>query len=261
MAGMARADRYNDLMFRLGDLARERLADRPSPPRSMARVFKAEEGLVAQREALEELEREMNDEDEGYKAFLDLQQAERAEQEEITAKWKRAVEGIEAQAKEVRRRLSSKRAAARYDVESLRKAEALHEDLELAAQHDPKRVGTSRENVKRLRLIALRKQRELEELEADLKALLTPRPGQLGAEGILAHRRLLEMDDEAEARKLELERTMARFDQAIAAKEEELGAAEDYLDQALFLLGEECYGLRVADPALAALYDQLDQAG
>ena len=53
---------------------------------------------------------------------------------------------------------------------------------------------------------------------------------------------------------------MKELDDAIAAKEEEVKAAEDFLDQALFLLGEEVYGERIADPALAALYLRLDRA-
>jgi hypothetical protein len=68
------------------------------------------------------------------------------------------------------------------------------------------------------------------------------------------------MEDEAEGRKAEHEARMQELDQQIAAKEEEVHAAEDYLDQAVFLLGEEVYGARINDPALAALYPRLDKA-
>jgi hypothetical protein len=37
-------------------------------------------------------------------------------------------------------------------------------------------------------------------------------------------------------------------------------AAEDYLDQAIFLLAEECYTKRLPDPALSALYPRIDKA-
>jgi hypothetical protein len=90
--------------------------------------------------------------------------------------------------------------------------------------------------------------------------VLTPRPGQPGAQGILAHKRLLEMEDEAETRKADFEQLMEDLDRAIGTKEQEVTAAEDYLDQALFLLGEECYSQRLADPALAAMYPRLDKA-
>ena len=126
--------------------------------------------------------------------------------------------------------------------------------------NDPSKLDLARQNLKKLRLAHLRGQRELEEFEVDLDKVLTPRPGQPGAEGILAHKRLLELEDETAARKQELDRLMAELDQAIAEKEQEVHAAEDYLDQALFLLGEECYATRVADPELAVLYPRLDRA-
>ena len=40
----------------------------------------------------------------------------------------------------------------------------------------------------------------------------------------------------------------------------ELQAADDYLDQAVFLLGEEVYAARLSNPVLAALYPRLDKA-
>ena len=257
---MAKAESYNDLIFQLGDLARDRLGNKASPPRSMDRVFKAEETVVARREELEELERQMNEEDAAYQDFLAQQEAERLEQQDIVKKWKRAVEGIEGRTKELRKRASSKKAALRYEKNSLKKAEERHKDLEMTSHHDQKKVDESRENLKKLRLIQMRKHREIEEIDQELAQVLTPRPGQPGAQGILAHKRLLEMEDEAEAKKDEHDMAMADIDAAIAAKEEEVNAAEDYLDQALFLLGEECYGQRLADPALAALYPKIDNA-
>src|SRR6185436_8903839 len=115
------------------------------------------------------------------------------------------------------------------------------------------------DNLKKMRLIQMRKQREIEEIEAEFNAVLTPKPGQPGAQGILAHKRLIEMEDEAEDRKVDHEQKMKDLDKAIGDKEEEVRAAEDYLDQALFLLGEEVYSSRINDPVLAPLYPRLDQ--
>lgn len=257
---MPKAERYDDLIFQLGDLARERLANRPNPPRSMDRVFRAEDALLQRREELEELEQQMNDEDAAYQDFLAQQEAERAEQMEIVKKWKKAVDAIEGRSKELRKSLSSKRAMLRYEQQNLKRAEQRHKELEMTSHHDQQKIALSRENLKKLRLALMRKQREIEEAEIELQSVLTPRPGQPGAQGILAHKRLLEMEDEAEARKAEHEQRMAELDEAIAAKEEEVRAAEEYLDQALFLLGEECYSQRIADPALAALYPRIDRA-
>ncbi len=257
---MAKAESYNDLIFQLGDLARERLVNKPTQPRSMDRVFKAENALVARRNELEELERRMNEEDADYQAFLEAQEAERAEQQEIVKKWRKAVDAIEGRTKALRKKISSLRAVQRYDRAGLKKAEERHKDLEMTQAHDAQRVALSRENLKKLRVIQMRKDREIDELEEGLKEALTPRPGQPGAQGILAHKRLLEMEDEADLRKAEHDDRMAELDQAIATKEEEVQAAEDYLDQAMFLLGEECYAQRIPDPALAALYPKIDKA-
>src|SRR5581483_1938273 len=124
--------------------------------------------------------------------------------------------------------------------------------LELRESHDQKKVMLSRDMLKKSRLHTMRKQRYIEELEREFETLLTPRPGQPGAQGILAHKRLLEMEDEAETRKADHEQRMQELDQLIAA--------EDYLDQAVFLLGEEVYGARINDPALAPFYPRLDNA-
>src|SRR5581483_11919724 len=123
--------------------------------------------------------------------------------------------------------------------------------LELRESHDQKKVMLSRDMLKKSRLHTMRKQRDLEDLEREFETLLTPKPGQPGAQGILAHKRLLEMEDEAETRKSDHELRMQEIDAAIGTKEQEVQAAEDFLDQAVFLLGEEVYGARINDPALA----------
>ena len=89
---------------------------------------------------------------------------------------------------------------------------------------------------------------------------LTPSPASPARLGILAHKRMLEMEDEAEDRKAAYDQAMAEIDQAIAEKEDEIQAAEDYLDQALFLLGEDVYAQRIADAQLAPFYPRLDRA-
>ncbi|MBI3183842.1 MAG: hypothetical protein HYZ28_17020 [Myxococcales bacterium] len=253
-------DSYDDLIFQLGDLARERLANKANRPRAMERVLKAEEALLARREEMEELERQMNDEDGGYRDFQAQQEAERLEQQEIVKKWRRAVEGIEGRTKNLRKKMSTQRATLRYQKEALKKAEERHKDLEMTQHHEEAKIALSRENLKKFRLAQMRMQRDIEELEAELETILTPRPGQPGAAGILAHKRLMEMEDEAEARKEEHDQLMAELDAQLAAKDQEVAAAEDYLDQAAYILGEEVYSQRIPDPALAALYLRVDKA-
>ncbi|MBL8950016.1 MAG: hypothetical protein JNK82_04510 [Myxococcaceae bacterium] len=251
---------YNDLIFELGDLARERLAEKPNCPRSMDRVFKAEDVVLAQRDELKALEEELNAEDASYQDFLDAQEAERGEQKEIVKKWRAAVAGIEVRSRDLRKKISSAKATLRYERVNQKRAEERHKDLELRESHEVQKVNMSRELIKKTRLQLMRKQRNIEDMELEFETLLTPRPGQPGAQGILAHKRLLEMEDEAETRKAEHDERMEAFDKQVAAKEEEVQAAEDYLDQAVFLLGEEVYGARINDPMLAPLYLRLDKA-
>ncbi|MBZ4398215.1 hypothetical protein OWM54_39590 [Myxococcus sp. MISCRS1] len=250
---------YDDLIFQLGDLSRDRLPGKPTCPRSMDRVYKAEEAVVARREELAAFEQEMNDEDAAYQAFLDEQEQEKAGHQAIVRKWKKAVDAIDGKVKDLRKTLASRRAELRYAADGLIKLEKKIADMELTRQ-DPARIDTARTNLKKNRLTQMRLGREVEDLDARLATALTPEPGQPGAPGILAHKRLLEMEDEAEARKEEHEARMAEIDQSIATLEEQVKAAEDYLDQALFLLGEDVYAQRIADPQLAAFYPRLDRA-
>jgi hypothetical protein len=250
---------YNDLIFQLGDLARDRLPGKPNCPRSMDRVYRAEEAVVARRDELAALEQEMNDEDAAWQDFLAQQGEERVGHQAIVKKWKKAVDAIEGKVKDLRKLLSTRRAELRYAQDGLNKLDQKIKDMELTGQ-DPSKLEVARTNLKKNRLAQMRMGREVEDLEARLSTALTPAPGQPGAPGILAHKRLLEMEDEEEARKLEHEQRMSELDQAIAAKEEQVKAAEDYLDQALFLLGEDVYAQRIADAQLAPFYPRLDRA-
>jgi hypothetical protein len=259
MRPMAKAESYNDLIFQLGDLARDRLAGKPNCPRTMDRVYRAEEVLVARRDELAALEQEMNDEDAAYQDFLAQQAEEKVALQATVKKWKKAVDAVEVKVKDMRKSLSSKRADVRYGNDALKKMEAKIADMELTRQ-DPQTIELARQNLKKNRLKQMRQVRDVEALEYDLNNALTPLPGQPGAQGILAHRRLLEMQDEAEQRKYDHEERMAELDQLIARKEQEIQAAEDYLDQALFLLGEDVYAQRIADAQLSPFYPRLDRA-
>ncbi|WP_342374200.1 hypothetical protein NVS55_22680 [Myxococcus stipitatus] len=250
---------YDDLIFQLGDLARDRLPGKPNCPRSMDRVYKAEEAVVARREELAGLEQEMNDEDAAYQLFQDEQAGEKVGLSATVRKWKKAVDAIDGKVKDLRKTLASRRAELRYAQEGLLKLEKKIEDMELTRQ-DPARIDVARTNLKKNRLAQMRLGREVEDLEARLATALTPEPGQPGAPGILAHKRILEMEDEAEARLAEHDQRMADLDQSIANMEEQVKAAEDYLDQALFLLGEDVYSQRIADAQLTAFYPRLDRA-
>jgi hypothetical protein len=251
---------YNDLIFQLGDLAREHLAEKHPVPKAMDGVYECEEVLLGIRDEIAALEQEMNDEDGAYQDFLDQQAAELEEQRAITKKWRHAVAGVETRSRDLRKSLSSQRAAYRYQKNSLRLAEEKHKELEQREGHDIKKIDTSRQNLKTFRLKMMRFGRMLEDMEMELNQVLTPRPGQVGAQGILAHKRILEMEDEAEEKKEEHDARMKELDGALAAKEADEKDAEAELDGALFELGEEVYADRINHPALNPMYPRLDKA-
>lgn len=257
---MAR-ESYNDLIFQLGDLAREHLAEAKNPPKAMDAVFAAEDEVLAIRQEIEGIEGEMNEADAEYQDFLAQQDAEKEEQMAIIKKWRAAVAGVEVRSRDLKKKLSSLKAAFRYQKVSLKRQEEKHKDLELREGHDAKKIALSRENLKKARLHIMREQRHVEELEWEFNQVLTPRPGQPGAQGILAHKRILEMEDEAEEQKFEHDERMKEFDGVLAQKDEELKAAEEELDGCLFDLGEECYAERIPHPELNPLYPRLDKAG
>lgn len=250
---------YNDLIFQLGDKARDVLPGKPNCPRSMERVYRAEEVLEARRDELAALEADMNDEDLAYQDFLAQHEDDCAAQKEITGRFQKAVTAVEGKVKGLRKTLDTRRADLRYAIAGLKKLEQKLADLEMTTQ-DPVKLDAAKQNLKKNRIAQMRLAREVEDWEAQLATALTPTPGQPGAAGILAHKRLIELEDAAAEQKRQHDARMAELDEAIAAKEEEIKGAEDYLDQALFLLGEEVYAQRIADGQLNPFYPRLDVA-
>ncbi len=251
---------YDELIFQLGDLAREHLSEAKRPPRALEHVFAAEDAVLALREEMEALEEEMNQEDGAWQDFQEAQQAEKIEQKAIITKWRGAVLGVEGRSRDMKKRLSSLKAAFRYQKDSMKRAEVTHKEMEIREGHDVKKINLSRENLKKTRLHIMREQRNIEELEWEFNQVLTPRPGQVGAQGILAHKRILEMEDEFEEHQHDHEAKMKELDAVIGAKEAEVKGAEEELDGTLFDLGEECYADRIPHPQLNPLYTRLDKA-
>jgi hypothetical protein len=255
---MGKKEAYNELIFQLGDLARDELVKKERYPKSMDRVFKAEEAVSRLREELAGLEDELNEEDTSYQELLAGHDEERGPLLETVKRFQKAVDAIQGRSKDLRKKIHGQKAAIKYDTISLGKAEERHADLELSTT-DEYKLDESKSLVKRLRLQIMRRTRDLEELEIQFNQLLSPPEGTKGAPGVLAHKRLVEMEMEAEQRKENLETRTTELEQAIADKEGELQAAEDFLDQAIFLLGEDCYQQRIPEPALAALYPKIDR--
>ncbi len=251
---------YDDLIFQLGDLAREHLAASKPAPRTMRQVFAAEDAVVSLRQEMATLDAQLNEEDDAYNTFEAQLKIDMAAQLRITKKYAVAVAGVESRSRGLKKKLSGLKAALRYQRRSFELAETKHADLEQREGHDLRKLATSGENLKKFRLQIMRDRRNIEEAEAELSSILTPVEGQSGAAGIDAHRRLLELEDEGEARAAGHDEQMKALDEAIAAKEAELKVTEEALDRAIFSLGEEVFAARTPHPALKPLYAQLARA-
>lgn len=253
---MGRKEKYEELVFQLGDLARERLARRADAPRGLQRVLKAESALVAARERLEALEREMNDADAAHRDELSTRAQEKKRAVETMGRWKKAVEPVQNQVKDLRRRLSVRRAELRSGHAALRKEEEKQAAL---GRSGGAPAESSVQSLKRLRLAQMRLHRDVEDLESDIQRCFELQPGQGGGEGVRAFQKLLEIEDREQDGDADFETRMAEIDDDIAAAEETVRGAENFLDQSVFLLGEECFEQRISDPMLAALYPSLDK--
>jgi myosin heavy subunit len=254
---MSRAEQFQETLFHLGDLARDRLVGKPGCPRSMQRVLRAEELLLARRRELEELKQRVAKQQATWRELQARLEHGRAKQEAVLEQHKGQVQGVLRHSKSLRRQRTARREellAARQKREQLeaRYSERLEAGVSL------ERLTRAREQLERQQATQLRLADQLAQVEEALQQVLTPEPGQPGGPGVLAHRRLLELEQEAQLHEQEHERWLAELEQAIADKEAEIQAAEEFLEQALFLLGEEVYALRLPDPELAVYYLRLD---
>jgi len=256
---MPKPERHADLIYQVGDLARDRLAGKPQCPPSMEEVYLAEEALIARREEFAALEEQLNGEDAAHREFLAHQAEEREALEATVKKHRKAVDLVDVEVRALRKKLAGLRADWRYSQVALDKVVARHAELEQSSK-DAARLESSRQLLKASRLRHLKLGRNVEEAEQAVQDALTCKPGQPGAAGILAHKRLLEMEDEAEAAAERLQDTLAQLEGALADKEQDIAEAEDALDQALYALGEDVYRERIADAALMPFYLRLDQA-
>jgi predicted nucleic acid-binding Zn-ribbon protein len=253
-------EKYGDLVFQLGDLAREHLPNSPKAPPEMQGVFDAEDDVLAKRDELAQVEQEMNDRDLEHQDAVTALNAEMDEQKAITIKWRSAVVGVENLSRDIKKRVRAAKAAFRTQRMSLKRADTAHKELEMREGHDVKKIAISKENLKKFRLRVMRMQRDVEDLEYEFKRILVPRPGQVGAQGILAHKRILECEDELEERQAEHDEAMKQLDETCAAIEVELKELEAALDDAVWVLGEAVYAERIAHTALNGLYPRLDVA-
>jgi chromosome segregation ATPase len=251
----------DELLIQLGELAREHFSTdrRGKQPKAMPGVLEADERAIALENEIDALEEAINEEDGGYQDFLERHLAERTENEEIAKKWKKAVQGIESRSRDLKKKIAATKATLRYERNNLKAAEAKHADLELSQAHDERKIALSKENLKKMRLQLMKKTRDIEEMERTFKSILTPKPGQMGAQGILAYKRLLEMEDEQEELKQEIDSRIEELSKKIGTLEDELENAELEFEDALYELGVECYENHIEHPSFAPIVAKLEK--
>jgi DNA repair exonuclease SbcCD ATPase subunit len=255
---MAGSDEYNELIFKLGDLARERLGNKPNPPRSMERVLTAEETLVGKEDELKQINQAMDEEEAAYTEFNQAVDEEKAELEPLMDEFKKAIDAAEAKYKTSREKIASKENDLKHAKLSLQKEEEKIKEMEHRGEKS--RAETARASLKNLRMDIMRRQRELREMSEEAEKIINPPDDDGPSNAVRARTRVKDLETQLVDREKLYNETLAELDSTAAEKEQEIAAARDYYDQAIFLLGEEAYQARVNDAALVPLYLKLDKA-
>jgi chromosome segregation ATPase len=247
---------FEELVLELGDLARERLWNKPNCPRSIDRVYKAEEQLEKYQSEVQDIQAQIAEQEQALTEFKQACDAEFAELEVLVNKFKRSVDGAEGKVKGMRSKLASMEADLRYSKLSTKREEDRVKDWEETGEGEKAAAGHT--NLKRLRLDIMRRQREINDMREEIDKVMNPQSG-IGAEGIRARRRIMELEDQLTVREEEFNQAVTALQEQLNVKQEELNGAQDYYDKSIAILGEDVYQARIADPALSALYPKLDR--
>lgn len=250
------ADNYDDLIFTLGDIAYERYWNRPGDLKSIDLVIQAAEKLENYQLELQEIEASMDEEEEAYKEFQAAVEAESAECQELIEKHIKPVKLAESKAKAIESTLVTKRKDLGVARQNLSKLDKQIKQWEADGYLD--KAKENRMRYKNLKMDFLKRNRECEELQEQYESIMNPDSGP-GVEGIRARRRQIDLDQQMDERADEYnERIQELEDQATTAERNASEAQREYEDRVMDL-GEEVYGKRIADPALAALYPRIDK--
>ena len=250
------SEQYNELIFKLGDAAYERLWNKPTPPRAIARVIKAAETLESRQVELSELEASMDAEQAAYDEFRIACEEEAASCAEAIERFKKPVAVAEAKAKAIEGKMVSKRKDTIVARTGLAKFELQLRTWEEDGLVEKLKIG--RDNMKKAKLDVMKKERECEDLQNEYDKIMNPDTG-AGAEGIRARRRQRDLEIQLEERTEAYNQRIEELNADAGTKDNEVAAAKEYYEKALYVLGEECYQSRVNDAALAAFYPKLDK--
>ncbi|MBI5547860.1 MAG: hypothetical protein HY901_28590 [Deltaproteobacteria bacterium] len=250
-------DTYEDLVFKLGDVAYERLWNKPHAPKLIQRVIKAAEGFEARQVELKEIETTMDEEEASYHEFSEACSQEDQECQVLVDRHAQAVKLAEGKAKAVESRLVTRRKDVTASRGALTKYEAQVKRLEELGEFEKTKVP--KENLKRAKIDLMKRIRECEDMQVEYDRIMNPEMGP-AAEAIRARRRQKDLEQQLEERTEAYNARINELNDEAAAKDEEVKAAREYYENALFMLGEEVYRQRIPDPALSAFYPKIDRA-
>ena len=249
-------DTYEDLIFRLGDVAYERLWNKPNAPGVIERVIKAAEAYEARQVELREIEAAMDAEEVAYNEFRDACSAEDADCQQLVDKHAKAVKVAESKAKSILSKLVTRRNDVAHSRRALEKYEAHVKEYEAIGEVE--KAKPARENLKRAKLDLMKRTRECEDMQTEYDKIMNPESGP-AAEAIRARRRQKDLEMQLDERTEAYNEQIGELNKEAGAKDDEVKATRSFYDKALFLLGEEVYRDRIADPALSAFYPKIDK--
>ena len=249
-------DTFENLVFKLGDVAYERLWNKPNAPKVIERVIKAAEAFEARQVELKEIEANMDAEEASYQEFSAACAEEDQQCQVLVEKHAKAVQLAEHKAKA----LDSKLVTRRKDVTAGRKALDKYtlQVKEMEEIGEEAKFKIARENLKRAKIDLMKRVRECEDLQVEYDKIMNPETGP-AAEAIRARRRQKDLEQQLEERTETYNEVIAALNDEAAAKDAEVQAAKAFWDQSLYLLGEEVYRQRIPDPALSAFYPKIDK--
>lgn len=246
----------DELILKLGDVAYERLWNKPNPPRGIERATRAGEVWEQRQLELRDVEDAMDAEERAYHEFREACEAESAQCQELVDPFPKQVQMAESKAKSLEAKVFSRR----KDVASAKRAMEKYERqiAELQELGEVEKAQAARATIKHAKLDLMKRSREVDDLQVEYDRIMNPDSGP-AAEAIRARRRQRDLEGQLDERTEAYNALITELNEHAAAKDEEVKAARKAYEQALTHLGAEVYKLRISDPALAAFYPKIDK--
>jgi chromosome segregation ATPase len=225
-------------------------------PAILKNYRKAQESLEDRKVELGFIQAEMERVQSTEKSSLEkLQQDVTASQEEL----KRLEKAIEVK-KDKAKPVSTKLAGAEYDLKFVERA--LAEEVAKAKKarevEDAKRAKDHDENIKRLKIEALKRRKTLQDLKNEVRDLESPAKGlEKQKEELVA--RLAEQEEQLElAQEAAGGDSLGELERQLEEKQRDVRMAEQHMLDVLADVGEDLYEKRVDHPVLEKYYEDLD---